>query len=177
MAVDTEVILELLTQTFGKYCKEVTGKKIVKADDNIVPKVNGEFILVDLTSVDSTGYEANEWTDGTQREAAVVTHNFTVTYTLTAYRGKPVSVLSKLLQSFTLPYLYDKYFPLPSPFAFSSASTISRLRVPLDLQTYETRATMLVTFNVCFVEADTDAFEQLEELNAQLIYYFPEKED
>lgn len=172
--ISTDEIFDALTKTIGSFCKEVTGRKVVLAGEDEIPKVDGEFILVDLTAVDQLDWQSD---DGfTDDGRAVTVHNYEVVYTLTAYRGKAPNALSRILQAMNLPFIYDKYFPTNSPFAYSSSSTISRLRVPLNVQKYETRAVVLITFNVCFAETDTGVFEDLETLNAQLSYHFP-KED
>lgn len=168
---NSDEIFDALTNTVGAFCKEVTGRKVVLAGEDEIPKVEGEFILVDLTSSDQLDWQANEWVD--QFGNNVTTHNYEVVFTVTAYRGKAQAALSKVLQAMNLPFIYDKYFPDGSPFAYSSSSTISRLRVPLNMQKYENRSIVLLTFNVCFIETDAGSFEELEQINAQLVYHFP----
>uniref|UniRef100_A0AAU8GFS9 Phage neck terminator protein gp12-like domain-containing protein n=1 Tax=Salmonella phage vB_SEnST11_KE23 TaxID=3161174 RepID=A0AAU8GFS9_9CAUD len=168
---NSDEIFDALTNTVGAFCKETTGRKVVLAGEDEIPKVDGEFILVDLTAVDQIDWQSDEGVD-TQGNAMTV-HNYEVVYTLTAYRGKAPNALSRVLQAMNLPFIYDKYFPTNSPFAYSSSSTISRLRVPLNMQKFETRAVVLITFNVCFIETDTGAFEDLEKINAQLVYHYP----
>lgn len=171
---DSDQIFDALTKTIGSFCKEVTGRKVVLAGEDEIPKVDGDFILVDLTAVDQIDWQSDDGLDTLGR--AITVHNYEVVYTLTAYRGKAPNALSKVLQAMNLPFIYDKYFPTNSPFAYSSSSTISRLRVPLNMQKFENRAVVLITFNVCFIETDTGAFEDLEKINAQLIYHFPADE-
>lgn len=168
---NSDQIFDALTRTVGSFCKETTGRKVVLAGEDEIPKVDGEFILVDLTAVDQLDWQANEWVDASGNN--VTTHNYEVVYTITAYRGKAPNSLSRMLQAMNLPFIYDKYFPTNSPFAYSSSSTISRLRVPLNMQKFETRAVVLLTFNVCFIETDAGSFEDLEKINAELAYYFP----
>ncbi len=168
---NSEEIFDKLTKTLGNFCKETTGRKVVLAGEDEIPKVDGDFILVDLTAVDQVDWQSDEGYD--QLGNNVTVHNYTVVYTLTAYRGKAPADLSKVLQAMNSSFIYDKYFPTNSPFAYSSSSTISRLRVPLNMQKFETRAVVLITFNVCFIEADYGSFEELERLNAQLVYHFP----
>lgn len=168
---NSDEIFDALTKTIGHFCKETTGRKVVLAGEDEIPKVDGEFILVDLTAVDQIDWQADEGLDVNGNATTV--HNYEVVYTLTAYRGKAPSALSRVLQAMNLPFIYDKYFPTNSPFAYSSSSTISRLRVPLNVQKFENRAVVLITFNVCFIETDTGAFEDLERVNAQVIYRIP----
>lgn len=168
---NSDEIFDALTRVVGDFCKETTGRKVVLAGEDEIPKVAGEFILVDLTAVDQIDWQANEWVDDQGRN--MTTHNYEVVYTLTAYRGKAPNALSRVLQAMNLPFIYEKYFPTNSPFAYSSSSTISRLRVPLNMQKFENRAVVLLTFNVCFIETDTGAFEDLEKVNAQVIYRYP----
>ncbi|HDR2377029.1 TPA: hypothetical protein QCH88_004275 [Enterobacter asburiae] len=168
---NSDQIFDALTKTVGSFCKEATGRKVVLAGEDEIPKVDGEFILVDLTAVDQIDWQADEGVDVSGK--AITVHNYEVVYTLTAYRGQAPSALSRVLQAMNLPFIYNKYFPTNSPFAYSSSSTISRLRVPLNMQKFENRAVVLITFNVCFIETDTEAFEDLENMNAQIVYYYP----
>lgn len=161
---------DLLTKTIGRLAKEVTGRKVVLDDDETIPKVDEEFILVSQSTADQLDWADNEGQD--IDGVAMVTHNYEVTYTLTAYRGNAFSALTKVLQGLNLPYLYEKYFPSPCAFAYQSASTVSRLRVPLNMQKFENRAVVLITFNVSFVVVDAGAFEDIEKINMQVIYSF-----
>lgn len=167
---NTDEVFDLLTKTLGKLVVEVTGRKVVLDDDETIPKVEDEFILVSQTAADQLDWADNEYED--EFGAALVTHNYAVTYTLTAYRGKAFSALTKVLQSLNLPYIYDKYFPSPSAFAYQSASTVSRLRIPLNMQKFENRAVVIITFNVSFLAADTGSFEDIEKINMQIVTYF-----
>lgn len=159
---NSEEVFGALTKTLGKFCKEVTGKSVVEADENIIPKLEGEFILIDLSDADQLDWQDNEWTDANGVYQA--THNYSVTYTLTAYRGKPQVVLARVLQAMNLPFIYDKYFPDGSAFAYSSSSSISRMRVPLNQQFFENRARVQIIFNVSFLEHDNGEFEDLEHI-------------
>ncbi len=168
---NSDQIFDALTKTVGAFCRETTGRKVVLAGEDEIPKVDGEFVLVDLTAVDQLDWQANEWVD--KEGNNVTTHNYEVVYTLTAYRGNAPSALSRMLQAMNLPFIYEKYFPTNSPFAYSSSSTISRIRVPLNMQKFETRAVVLLTFNVCFIETDKGAFEEVESINGKVVYHFP----
>lgn len=152
-----------LTKIVGRFCIESTGKKVVEADEEIIPKQDGEFILIDLSDVDQLDWQDNEWIDENGRYYA--THNYTVIYTLTAYRGKAQATLARVLQAMNLPFIYDKYFPYGSPFAYSSSSNISRMRVPLNQQFFENRARVQITFNVSFIEHDTGDLTDLEKIS------------
>lgn len=168
----TDDVFDLLTKTLGRLCKEVTGRKIVLDDDETIPKVEEEFILVSQTSADQLDWNDNEGADDTGQ--AMVSHNYEVTYTLTAYRGQAFSALTKVMQGINLPRIYEKYFPTPCAFAYQSASTISRLRVPLNMQKFENRAVVLITFNVSFLAVDTGAFEEIDTINMEMVYNFPD---
>lgn len=169
--MNVDELFDELTNTVGRFCQEVSGRKIYLLGDNEITKPSGDFITIDLTGSDQMDWQSNDWTDSNGN--AVVSHNYQVTYTITAIRGNAQACLSKILQSFNAPYIYDKYFPENSPFAYSSSSSISRLRVPLNLQTYETRAVVLINFNVCFAQVDVGSFEELSTINAQLVYEYP----
>lgn len=159
---NSDEVFNAMTKALGSFCREATGKKVVLADENIIPKVEGEFILLDLSGVDQIDWQDNEWQDDQGRW--FTTHNYTATYTLTAYRGLPQATLARVLQAMNLPYIYDKYFGYGLPYAYSSSSTITRMRVPLNSQFYETRARVQIIFNVSFLEHDTGDFGTLEEV-------------
>lgn len=152
-----------LTKIIARVCIDVTGRQAVEADENIIPKVSGEFILVDLSDADPLDWQDNDWIDE-DTGFACSTQNFVVTYTLTAYRGKAQAALTRVIQSLKLPFLYNKYFPDGSPFAYSSSSSISRMRVPLNQQFFENRARVQILFNVSFIEYDTGDMTTLEKI-------------
>lgn len=168
---NSDEIFDALTKTVGSFCKEASGRKVVLAGEDEIPKVDGEFILVDLTSVDQLDWQSDDGFN--EMGQAITVHNYEVVYTITAYRGKAPNSLSRVLQAMNLPFIYDKYFPTNSPFAYSSSSTISRLRIPLNMQKFENRAVVLITFNVCFIETDIGSFEELEGIGASISYQFP----
>lgn len=156
---DSDEAFKELTQIVGKFAKEATGRQVVLAGEDIIPKVDGEFILVDLSQTDQLDWTTLEQTDEDGRFLAI--HNYYVTYTLTAYRGNAVQALTRMLQRYNLSYAYNKYFPDYSAFAYSSASTISRIKVPLNQQYYEIRARVQLNFNVSFMEKDSGIYEDL----------------
>lgn len=162
---NSDAVMEALTNTIGRLCAEVTEYKVVVADETI-PKVEGPFILVDLAALDQYDWKSDEIVDENGVNHSV--HNYTATYTLTAYRGKPHWALSRVCQSFGLPWLYDRHFPYGSPYAYSSSSTIARIRVPLNAQYYENRARVQIIFNVTFVESDYGMFEDIAAINVDL---------
>ena len=170
----TERVLNALTNAVGNMAMEATGREVVLADEDEIPKPEGEFILVDLTGLDQATWATNEWADS--QGSGVITHNYEVVFTITAYRGNAHAAISKMLQSYNHPFQYEKHFPTGSPFAYASSSTISRIRVPLNMQKFENRSIVLLTFNVCFIEAEVGSFEDLQKIGAQLVYYYPSDE-
>lgn len=158
---NSDVVMGALTKAVGRLCLDVTGYDVVEADETI-PKPEGPYILVDLTLLTPLDWATNEVVD----EDGVVhtAHNYTASYTLTAYRGKPHWALSRVHQAFGLPFLREKYFPTGSPYAYSSTSNIARMRVPLNQQMFENRARTIVTFNATFVEKDLGTFEDVENI-------------
>lgn len=158
---NSDEVMEKLTNVIGFICKKVTNYNVVEADENIVPKVDGPFILVDLAALDQFDWQTNEVVIDGKFHAV---HNYTATYTLTAYRGNPHLALARVLQAFKLPYIYDTFFPTGSPFAYSSASTIARMRVPLNQQFYEKRARVQIIFNIAFTEGDFGVFETVDKI-------------
>ena len=157
---NSDEIMGNLTKTIGRLLKDVTTYKVVEANETI-PKVEGPFILVDLTDLSPLDWETNQIVENGITHTV---HNYTATYTLTAYRGKPHWALTRFHQALSLAWVRDKYFPTGSPFAYSSSSSIARLRIPLNEQYYENRARVLVTFNVTFVESDFGQFEDIESI-------------
>lgn len=154
-------VMEELTKVIGRLCIEMTGYNVVEAD-SVIPKPEGPYILVDLSTLNPLDWETNQVVD---EDGVVYTaHNYTATYTLTAYRGKPHTALSRVHQAFSLPFLRDKYFPVGSPYAYSSISNIARMRIPLNQQLFENRARTIITFNVVFVEKDFGVFEDVERI-------------
>lgn len=156
---NSDVVMGELTKAVGRLCIDVTGYDVVEADETI-PKPEGPYILVDLSLLSPLDWATNEVVD----EDGIVhtAHNYTASYTLTAYRGKPHWALSRVHQAFGLPFLREKYFPTGSPYAYSSTSNIARMRVPLNQQMFENRARTIVTFNATFVEKDIGTFEDIE---------------
>ena len=136
-----------------------------------MPIPEGPYAVIDEIDADPVAQESQEMPhlDGVIYQ----THNYTVTYNITAHRGRTQSDLVRMVQAFAKPVIYDKYFPTGSPFAFSSASTVARIKVPQNLQTYEIRSTVLLTFNVCFIEADYGEMEKIRAINASMVYHFP----
>lgn len=157
---DSDAAFKELTQLVGKFANEATGRKVVLAGEDIIPKVEGEFILVDLSQADQIDWTTLEQTDENGRFLAI--HNYYVTYTLTAYRGNAVQSLTRMLQRYNLSYVYNEYFPDYSAFAYSSSSSIARIKVPLNQQYYEIRARVQLNFNVSFMESDTGIYEDLK---------------
>lgn len=166
-----EKVFSDLETTIAKLVKVATGRTVVLAESSTIPKPEGEFVLLQTLAINPTTWEDNEFQDAEGN--AYVTHSYTVTYLLTAYRGRAYAALSRVLQAINLPMFYDKYFPLGSCFAYSNNSTISPQRVPLNKQMYENRATVMLTFNVRFVETDIGAFEDLEGIKAEITTHFP----
>lgn len=156
---NSDQIMDALTKTVGRLCKAVTNYDVVEADTTM-PKAEGPFILVDLSNLEQVDWKSAEIVGEDGKYRAV--HNYTATYTLTAYRGKPHWALSRVLQSFGLPFIYDKFFPYGSPYAYSSSSSIARLRIPLSMQLFENRARVQIIFNVTYVEEDFGLFEDIE---------------
>lgn len=158
---NSDAVLAALTKAVGRLCIDVTGYDVVEADSTI-PKPEGPYILVDLSLLQPLDWATAELVD----EDGVVhtAYNYTTTFALTAYRGKPHWALSRVHQAFGLPYLREKYFPTGSPFAYSSISNITRMRVPLNQQLFENRARTLVTFNTTFVEKDIGTFEDVDRI-------------
>jgi len=158
---NSDAVLGALNKVIGRLIIDVTGYQVVEADETI-PKPEGNFVLVDLTALNPLDWATNEVVD----EDGVVhtAHNYLASYTLTAYRGKPHWALSRVHQAFGLPFLREKYFPTGAPFAYSSTSSIARMRVPLNQQLYENRARVLINFNICFVEKDIGLFEDIDRI-------------
>ncbi|WP_105492283.1 phage neck terminator protein [Escherichia coli] len=170
-----EKVFDDLETTIGKLVRVSTGRKVILAEDDSIPKPDGEFVLLQTLAINPTTWEDNVFQDVEGR--AYITHSYTVTYLLTAYRGRAYAALSRVLQAINLPMFYDKYFPLGSCYSYSNNSTISPQRVPLNKQKYENRATVMLTFNVRFAETDIGAFEDLEGMSAEIVTHYPAPDD
>lgn len=166
-----EKVFNDLEEIVAKMARVATGRRVIMGDQEIIPKPDGEFILLETMGIQPHIWEDNAFQ--TEEGVAYITHNYTVTYMLTAYRGKAYAALSRLLQAINLPVFYEKFFPDGSMYAYSSASTISPLRVPMNKQAYEVRATVMMTFNVRFIETDMAAFEDLQGIEAELHVLHP----
>lgn len=158
---NSDAVLAALNKAIGRLIVDVTGYQVVEADETI-PKATGNFVLVDLTALNPLDWATNEVVD--EDGILHTAHNYLASITLTAYRGKPHWALSRVHQAFGLSYLREKYFPTGSPFAYSSTSSIARMRIPLNQQLYENRARVLINFNVTFVEKDVGAFEDIDQI-------------
>lgn len=158
---NSDAVLAALNKAIGRLIVDVTGYQVVEADETI-PKATGNFVLVDLTALNPLDWATNEVVD--EDGILHTAHNYLASITLTAYRGKPHWALSRVHQAFGLSYLREKYFPTGSPFAYSSSSTIARMRIPLNQQLYENRARVLINFNVTFVEKDVGTFEDIDQI-------------
>lgn len=162
-----EEVMDLLTKTLGKMIVEITGTKVVLANSDTIPKLEEPYILVDESALDQIDWISNEMKDDEGNQYSIT--NYQATYTLTAYRGeRPHVTLSRVMQGFGLPFIYDKYFPSGSPFAYSSSSTINKMRIPLNAQYFENRARVQIIFNMTFIDKDFGVFEDLEQINIQL---------
>lgn len=160
-------VMTLLTNNIGKLIAEVTKVKVILANQDTIPTVEGPYVLVDETALQPLDWKTAELVD--QDGMGYSVSNYEATYTLTAYRGeRPHVTLSRVMQAFGLPFIYDKYFPSGSPFAYSSSSSINKMRVPLNAQFFENRARVQIIFNISFIERDFGEFEELEQINIDL---------
>lgn len=158
----SEDIFDQLTDQLGGFIKEVTGRTILLGKEGAWNRPVDEFILVDLQSAEPLLWAEDYGLDIDGN--TVYTQNFVVTFLVTAFKGKTHSVLTKVVQKFNHRFTYYKYFPACSPFAYSSCSSVSRTRVPVEDQEFENQSSVILNFNVCFIESDDD-FETLDEIN------------
>lgn len=173
--LNTEQAMAKLVDIVGKIIYASTGLKVIYSGGKQIPKPEGEFAMIDQPVVTPVSV----WEDDYYEEAncAVQTQNFKVTFPVTVYRGNnPAAKLSKVLQVLNLPKFYDRIFPDNSQFAYAYCTTVSSQRVPLNNQLYENRATTLLTFNMCVVESDAEAFEVLDKLEMDLFITIAEKD-
>lgn len=173
--LNTEQAIAKLVDIVGKIIYASTGLKVIYAGSKQIPKPEGEFVMIDqpIITPDSV-WEDNYYED---ENCAVQTHNYKVTFLVTVYRGNnPAAKLAKVQQVLNLPKFYDRIFPDNSQFAYAYCTTISSQRVPLNQQLYENRATTLLTFNMCAVESDTEAFEVLKKLGLDIFITVAEKD-
>lgn len=168
-------VTQQLEYTLGHMFKEVTQRDILIDEGATIPKLEGEYALLTQMVSSPLTWSNNEYQD----EDGVIYHsyNFTVDYNLTTLRGRTCSShLNRFLQCLQLPYYRNKYFPDPSPYAYSDNSGIAKYRVPLNAQTYEDRANVLLTFNVVYLAKDMGSFESIDSMRVN-ITSFPSTTD
>lgn len=173
--LNTEQALDQLVDVVGKIIYASTGLKVIYAGSKQIPKPEGEFAMIDQPVVIPVStWEDNYYED---EDCAIQTHNYKVTFLVTVYRGSnPAAKLTKVQQVLNLPRFYDKFFPDNSQFAYAYCTTVSSQRVPLNQQLYENRATILLTFNMCAVESDTEAFEVLRKVGLDIFVTVAKKD-
>ena len=162
-AGETEQVIQDLTKTLGSLIVEVTGRKVYLQDETTVAVPEGEFVGVELMILHEMNFNDNIWID--EDGVTSISHNYEAVYNVTAFRGMSFAAISKITQSFKLPFLYYKYFPEGSYFAFNGVSNINKIRVPLNYQDFENRSSVLITFNVKFISKDIGEFEAIEKVN------------
>lgn len=173
--LNTEQALAELVKIVGKVVYAATGLKAIYSGSKQIPKPEGEFAMIDQPVVTPVSVWEDDYYE--EENCAVQTHNFKVTFSVTVYRGNnPAAKLSKVLQVLNLPKFYDRIFPDNSQFAYASCTTVSSQRVPLNNQLYENRATTLLTFNMCVVESDSEAFEVLEKIRGDFLITVAKKD-
>lgn len=171
----TDEVTQKLEFTLGHLFKEATNRDIIIDEGASIPKLEGEYALLTQMVLDPLTWANNEYQD----EEGTIYHsrNFTVSYNLTTIKGRTCSSdLAKFLQCVQLPYYRDKYFPKPSPYAYSDCSSIAKYRVPISAQTYEDRANVLLTFNITYLEKDAGTFEVVDSVRIYLTTYPESKE-
>lgn len=161
-AGETEQVIDDLTKTLGKLIKEVTGRQVYLQDESDMASPEGEYIGLELMILHEMNFNDNIWVD--EDGITSISHNYEIVYNVIAYRGNTSAAISKITQSFKLPYLYYKYFPEGSFYSFSSVSNINKIRVPSNYQNFENRSSVLITFNAKFISKDIGEFEEIEKV-------------
>lgn len=173
--LNTEQALAELVKIVGKVVYAATGLKAIYSGSKQIPKPEGEFAMIDQPVVTPNSVWEDNYLE--EENVAVHTYNYKVTFPVTVYRGSnPAAKLSKVLHMLTLPKFYDRIFPDNSQFAYAYSTTVSSQRVPLNQQLYENRATTLLTFNMCVVESDSEAFEVLSKVGLDIFVTVAKKD-
>lgn len=173
--LNTEQAMAELVKIVGNIIYASTGLKTIYSGSKQIPKPEGEFAMIDQPVVTPVSTWEDDYYEEENR--AVHTQNLKVTFPVTVYRGSnPAAKLAKVLHVLNLPKFYDRIFPDNSQFAYAYSTTVSSQRVPLNNQLYENRATTLLTFNMCVVESDTEAFEVLRKLGLDIFVTVAKKD-
>lgn len=160
-----ETLIPDLLNKLGFFIQTVTNRKILLVGDTVLPKQTDPYVMIEEGTVEGPNWHTNEAMDTTGKVIQYFTGQ--LSFIITVAKGDAFNDAGKIKRSFNLPWLNYEYFK-DDRFAYASCGNPMKVRVPLDMQTFENRSRFTVTFNVCFMDTDYAAFENIDEIKMKL---------
>lgn len=161
-----ETLIQDLLNKLGFFIQTITNRALVLVGESVIPKQTGPYVMVEPSVVGGPNWHSNEFLDDQGR--VVQTSNSQINFIVTTAKSDVLNDARKIKASLHLPWVNYEYFKDPR-FAFASCTDPIQQRIPIDYQTFETRARFVITFNVCFVDTDYGAFENIDEVKMKLL--------
>jgi hypothetical protein len=161
-----ETLIQDLLNKLGFFIKTITNRALILVGESVIPKQTDPYIMIEPSVVGGPNWHSNEFLDDQGR--VVQTSNSQINFIVTTAKSDVLNDARKIKASLHLPWVNYEYFKDPR-FAFASCTDPIQQRIPIDYQTFETRARFVITFNVCFVDTDYGAFENIDEVKMKLL--------
>ncbi len=161
-----ETLIQDLLNKLGFFIKTITNRTLILVGESVIPKQTDPYVMVEPSVVGGPNWHSNEFLDDQGR--VVQTSNSQINFIITTAKSDVLNDARKIKASLHLPWVNYEYFKDPR-FAFASCTDPIQQRIPIDYQTFETRARFVITFNVCFVDTDYGAFENIDEVKMKLL--------
>lgn len=161
-----EALIQDLLNKLGFFIKTITNRTLILVGESVIPKQTDPYVMVEPSVVGGPNWHSNEFLDDQGR--VVQTSNSQINFIVTTAKTDVLNDARKIKASLHLPWVNYEYFKDPR-FAFASCTDPIQQRIPIDYQTFETRARFVITFNVCFVDTDYGAFENIDEVKMKLL--------
>src|SRR5574343_638997 len=140
-----ETLIPDLLNKLGFFIQTITNRKILLVGDTVLPKQTDPYVMIEEGTVDGPNWHTNEAMDATGKVIQYFTGQ--LSFIITVAKGNAFN---------------------DDRFAYASCGNPMKVRVPLDMQTFENRSRFTVTFNVCFMDTDYAAFENIDEIKMKL---------
>lgn len=161
-----EALIQDLLNKLGFFIKTITNRTLILVGESVIPKQTDPYVMVEPSVVGGPNWHSNEFLD--DQGHVVQTSNSQINFIITTAKSDVLNDARKIKASLHLPWVNYEYFKDPR-FAFASCTDPIQQRIPIDYQTFETRARFVITFNVCFVDTDYGAFENIDEVKMKLL--------
>ena len=161
-----ETLIQDLLNKLGFFIKTITNRNLILVGESVIPKQTDPYVMIEPSVVGGPNWHSNEFLDDQGR--VVQTSNSQINFIVTTAKSDVLNDARKIKASLHLPWVNYGYFKDPR-FAFASCTDPIQQRIPIDYQTFETRARFVITFNVCFVDTDYGAFENIDEVKMKLL--------